>query len=80
MASDTRTDLIGLQNALLNSATVTEFLHEVAVLSTRIMAGPPEKAFAMLRSVSQNTNTKLRDLATSIVTTASGEPPRPGDP
>ena len=29
----------------------------------------------MLRSVSQNTNVKLRDLAATIVTRASGEPP-----
>jgi AmiR/NasT family two-component response regulator len=39
---------------------------------------PRDKAFALLRSVSQNTNVKLRDLATTIVTRASGEPP--GDP
>jgi GAF domain-containing protein len=37
---------------------------------------PQEKAFAMLRSVSQNTNVKLRDLAATIVTSVSGEPPR----
>ena len=37
---------------------------------------PQDKAFAMLRSVSQNTNVKLRDLAASIVTRVSGEPPR----
>ena len=36
---------------------------------------PQDKAFAMLRSVSQNTNVKLRDLAATIVTRASGEPP-----
>ncbi len=36
---------------------------------------PQGKAFAMLRSVSQNTNVKLRDLAATIVTRASGEPP-----
>jgi GAF domain-containing protein len=35
-----------------------------------------DKAFAMLRSVSQNTNVKLRDLAVTIVTSVSGEPPR----
>jgi len=37
---------------------------------------PQDKAFAMLRSVSQNTNVKLRDLAATIVTRVSGEPPR----
>ncbi|HEX9042119.1 MAG TPA: GAF and ANTAR domain-containing protein [Trebonia sp.] len=36
---------------------------------------PQDKAFAMLRSVSQNTNVKLRDLAATIVTRVSGEPP-----
>ena len=36
---------------------------------------PQHKAFAMLRSISQNTNVKLRDLAATIVTRASGEPP-----
>jgi GAF domain-containing protein len=37
---------------------------------------PQDTAFALLRSVSQNTNVRLRDLATTIVTRASGEPPR----
>lgn len=39
-----------------------------------------DRAFAMLRSVSQNTNTRLRDLAAGIVTSVSGEPPDPGAP
>lgn len=38
---------------------------------------PHDKAFAVLKSVSQNTNVKIRDLAASIVTSVSGEPPRP---
>jgi hypothetical protein len=37
---------------------------------------PQDRAFAILRSVSQNTNVKLRDLATTIVTNVSGEPPK----
>ncbi len=41
---------------------------------------PQDKAFALLRSVSQNTNVKLRDLAATIVTRVSGEPPRPTAP
>jgi GAF domain-containing protein len=41
---------------------------------------PQDRAFAMLRSVSQNTNVKLRDLAVDIVTSAGGEPPRPTSP
>jgi hypothetical protein len=36
---------------------------------------PQDKAFALLRSVSQNTNVKLRDLAATIVTRVSGKPP-----
>ncbi len=39
---------------------------------------PQDKAFALLRSVSQNTNVKLRELAVNIVTNVGGEPPRPG--
>jgi GAF domain-containing protein len=41
---------------------------------------PQDKAFALLRSVSQNTNVKLRDLAADIVTSVSGEPPRSASP
>lgn len=37
---------------------------------------PQDRAFALLRSVSQNTNVKLRDLAATIVTSVSGEPPK----
>jgi transcriptional regulator with GAF, ATPase, and Fis domain len=38
------------------------------------------RAFAILRSVSQNSNTKLRDIASAIVTSVTGEPPQPGPP
>ncbi|MGH3210076.1 MAG: GAF and ANTAR domain-containing protein [Trebonia sp.] len=41
---------------------------------------PQDKAFAMLRSVSQNSNVKLRDIAATIVTRVSGEPPKPTAP
>ena len=41
---------------------------------------PQDRAFALLRSVSQNTNVKLRDLAATIVTNVSGEPPKPTAP
>jgi GAF domain-containing protein len=34
-------------------------------------------AFAILRSASQNSNVKLRDIASAIVTSVSGEPPQP---
>ncbi len=126
MSKEAQSDLIGLQNALLNIDGVEQFLHELAVLCTRVATGglscgmtlrqrgrPPvtgctdlndqlrssmasrsvidqaagvimatercaqDKAFALLRTVSQNTNVKLRDLAVTIVTSVSGEPPRP---
>src|SRR5579872_239496 len=35
------------------------------------------RAFAILRSASQNSNVKLRDIASAIVTRVSGEPPQP---
>ena len=35
------------------------------------------RAFAILRSASQNRNVKLRDIASAIVTSVSGEPPQP---
>jgi GAF domain-containing protein len=41
---------------------------------------PQDKAFAMLRSVSQHSNIKIRDLATTIVTEVGGEPPKPAAP
>lgn len=37
---------------------------------------PQDKAFSVLKSVSQNTNVKLRDLAATIVASVGGEPPR----
>lgn len=36
-----------------------------------------ERAFAILRSASQNRNVKLRDIAGAIVTSVTGEPPQP---
>lgn len=38
------------------------------------------EAFDLLRRQSQNSHRKLRDVATDLVTQASGEPPRPGRP
>jgi GAF domain-containing protein len=39
-----------------------------------------DEAFALLRTVSQNTNIKLREVAATIVTSVSGKPPRPTSP
>jgi GAF domain-containing protein len=38
------------------------------------------RAFAMLRAASQKRNVKLRDIASAIVTSISGEPPQPAPP
>lgn len=35
------------------------------------------RAFVILQTASQNSNVKLRDIATAIVTSVSGEPPQP---
>jgi GAF domain-containing protein len=39
-----------------------------------------DRAFSILRSASQNSNVKLRDIATAIVTSISGESPSPPSP
>ncbi len=39
-----------------------------------------DRAFAILRSASQNTNVKLRDIASSVVMSVTGEPPQPPPP
>ena len=39
-----------------------------------------DEAFALLRTVSQNTNIKLREVAATIVTNVSGKPPPPTSP
>jgi len=38
------------------------------------------RAFAILRSASQNSNRKLRDIAAAVVTSITGEPPQPAPP
>ena len=38
------------------------------------------RAFAILRSASQNSNVKLRDIASAVVTSVTGEPPPPAPP
>jgi GAF domain-containing protein len=38
------------------------------------------RAFAILRSASQNSNVKLRDIASTVVTSVTGEPPQPAPP
>jgi GAF domain-containing protein len=38
------------------------------------------RSFAILRSASQNSNVKLRDIAAAVVTSVTGEPPQPAPP
>ena len=38
------------------------------------------RAFAILRSASQNSNVKLRDIASAVVTSVTGEPLPPAPP
>jgi GAF domain-containing protein len=39
-----------------------------------------DRAFSILRSASQNSNVKLRDIASAVVASVTGEPPRPPPP
>jgi GAF domain-containing protein len=69
------------QNDQLRSSIMSRTVIDQAlgvIMATRRC--PQDKAFALLRSLSQNTNVKLRDLAVSIVSNASGEPPQPTAP
>ena len=64
------------QNEQLRSSIVSRAVIDQAlgvIMATEHC--PQDKAFALLRSVSQNTNVKLRDLAAAIVTRVSGKPP-----
>lgn len=68
------------RNEQLRSSIVSRAVIDQAI--GVIMAAercPQDRAFAILRGVSQNTNVKLRDLAATIVTDVSGEPPRLAD-
>ncbi len=38
------------------------------------------RAFAIMRSASQNSNVKLRDIASAVVSSVTGEPPQPPPP
>jgi GAF domain-containing protein len=39
-----------------------------------------DRAFAIMRAASQNSNVKLRDIASAVVTSITGEPPRSAPP
>ena len=60
------------QNEQLRSSIVSRAVIDQAlgvIMATEHC--PQDRAFAMLRSVSQNTNVKIRDLAATIVTTSA---------
>jgi AmiR/NasT family two-component response regulator len=91
--ADMQPDLAGPRDALLTTDSVEQFTEQLkSSVASRslidqaigvIMATEhcsQDRAFALLRGISQNTNVKLRDLAADIVTNASGEPPRPTTP
>jgi GAF domain-containing protein len=65
-----------LRSSIMSRAVIDQALG--VIMATQRC--PQDKAFALLRSVSQNTNVKLRDLAASIVSNVSGEPPQPTTP
>jgi GAF domain-containing protein len=60
-----------LRSSIVSRAVIDQALG-VIMASERC---PQDQAFAILRSVSQNKNIKLRDLAATIVASVSGEPP-----
>jgi AmiR/NasT family two-component response regulator len=90
MTEVAKTEMSELQRELEECYELTGQLHESlesrAVIDQAlgvIMATercPHGRALELLRLASQNSNVKLRDLAATIVTGVSGEPPRPGTP
>lgn len=61
-----------LRSSIISRAVIDQALG-VIMATERV---PQDKAFALLRNISQHTNVKIRDLAATIVTRVSGEPPR----
>jgi GAF domain-containing protein len=62
---------VHLQAALASRAVIDQALG-IVMGQNRCTA---DEAFELLRSISQNRNVKLRDIATDIVTSISGQPP-----
>jgi GAF domain-containing protein len=65
-----------LRSSIMSRAVIDQALG--VIMATQRC--PQDRAFALLRGVSQNTNVKLRDLAASIVSNVTGEPPQPTAP
>jgi len=66
--------LIGQLRSSLASRTVID--QALGIVMAREQC-TQARAFAILRSASQNRNVKLREIASAIVTSVSGEPPQP---
>jgi GAF domain-containing protein len=62
-----------LRSSLSSRAIIDQALGIIMAREHCTQAG----AFAILRAASQNSNIKLRDIATAIVTSVTGEPPVP---
>jgi GAF domain-containing protein len=69
-----RADLIEQLRSTLASRTVID--QALGIIMAREHC-TQSRAFAILRSASQSSNVKLRDIAAAIVTSVSGEPPQP---
>jgi GAF domain-containing protein len=67
-------DLTAQLRAALASRAVIDQALGIIMAQERCTSG---RAFEILRAASQNRNVKLRDVADSLVTSISGEPPRP---
>jgi len=65
-----------LRSSLVSRAVIDQAL---GIIMARERCGQ-DRAFAILRTASQHSNVKLRDIATAIVTDVSGEPPQPPPP
>jgi GAF domain-containing protein len=71
------TALIEQLRSSLSSRTVID--QALGIIMAR-EACTQARAFAILRSASQNSNVKLRDIACTVVTSVTGEPPQPPPP
>ena len=69
--------LIGQLRSSLTSRTVID--QALGIIMAREHC-TQARAFAILRSASQNSNVKLRDIAGAVVSSVTGEPPQPAPP
>jgi hypothetical protein len=69
--------LIEQLRSSLTSRTVID--HALGIIMAREHC-TQARAFAILRTASQNSNVKLRDIASAVVTSVTGEPPQPAPP